>query len=404
MGRIYSEAELVIIAAAGDSSDYGLPGVGMKARKVQKIIQPENDVEIIEMNEPDQELSTVTWAQRGWTHQEGYLATRRLVFTDKEVLYVCNQGAWQESVQRPAMENGGHYLTMANQCFPRTAIFPYNRLSTVHAFLTNYSGRKLSYDSDILNACIGVLNKLVNHYHFWGMAAPRLGAERSTSLSLEWYSWNPGQRREDFPSWSWVATTGPKSISGCRERPHEGYVACIRTTHERWLPPHEQTESRCDPLPMNFGPTLRLRAPLYTASLSTDVKYEKRKDCGKASDNRPLVIFQSTDGDYNEIEVVSRLCLDTELTESEMKTTVRAVLVAGSTREDRDMATYSDDNPVFMILQTVGGHHKRIGITDHGDGGCWMLEKRTGAVRVKDDDTILLYDDCRGSEQFIYIE
>ncbi|CAN9392493.1 unnamed protein product [Alternaria alternata] len=58
MGRIYAEAELVIIAAAGSSSNYGLPGVGTKARKAQRRARLENDVEMIEMNESDHELHT----------------------------------------------------------------------------------------------------------------------------------------------------------------------------------------------------------------------------------------------------------------------------------------------------------------------------------------------------------
>jgi hypothetical protein len=166
MGRIYAEAELVIVAAAGDSSNYGLPGVGMQSREIQRRTRLENDIEIMEMNEPDDELDMSTWAHRGWTHQEGYLATRRLVFTDTQVLYVCNQGAWQESVQRPVMADNSGYLKMFNDCFPRPPFFEDMADQIVYDFLDDYSKRELSYDSDILNACIGVLNRLVSHYHF----------------------------------------------------------------------------------------------------------------------------------------------------------------------------------------------------------------------------------------------
>lgn len=236
MGRIYADAELVIIAAAGDSSNYGLSGVGIKARRAQRKTRLENHVEIIEMNEPDHELPTSTWAQRGWTHQEGYLATRRLVFTDKEVLYVCNQGAWQESVQRPSIEDDVNYLSMYTQCFPEPNPSPSATRRAVYGILNSYSGRKLSYNSDILNACIGVLNKLVGHHHFWGMVTPCVGSERCMPLCLEWRSRIPGQRREGFPSWSWVATTNPKWIPSCDWGDHHGgYVAHIRTNDGRWL-------------------------------------------------------------------------------------------------------------------------------------------------------------------------
>ncbi|CAN9361439.1 unnamed protein product [Alternaria alternata] len=329
MGRIYAEAELVIIAAAGDSSNYGLPGVGIKARKAQRETRLENDVTIIEVNEPNHEIHTSTWAQRGWTHQEGYLATRRLVFTDKEVLYVCNQGAWQESVQRPSIEDDVGYLNtftlnMFTQCFPEPNPASYNDRGTVYRILDNYSGRKLSYDSDILNACIGVLNKL------------------------------------------------------------------------------EQTESRCDPLPMNFGPTLRLRAMLYTAFLSTHTKNAATGIPDTGPDNQPVVVFESTDGNGSEMEIVFKLWLDAELLESDLKNGIKAVLASGSTKEDRNAKSYPD-GPVFMILQTVGDRYKRIGITDH-EFDCWTQEKRTGTMKKRDRFDILSYDACRGSEETIFIE
>ncbi|KAH8631447.1 hypothetical protein IG631_13130 [Alternaria alternata] len=408
MGRIYSEAELVIIAAAGDSTDYGLPGVGVRAREAQRRTRLDNDVEFIEMNEPDDELRSSTWAQRGWTCQEGYLATRRLVFTDKEVLHVCNQGAWQESVQRPAMENDSRYLTMANEFFPGTSLSPYSNHRRVYRFLENYSARKLSYDNDILNACTGVLNKLVSH-HFWGMVAPHLDVSSCIPLSLVWRSLNTGQRRQGFPSWSWVATTGPKTINSCDwEDPNEGYVARIRTSDGRWLSPEELTESRCDPLAINFGPTLRLRATLYTAFLSTHTKYGAPETHDTESDNEldnePVVVFQCTDGNNREIEVIFYLSLDTELTGPDMKNDIKAVLVFGSTKEYRTIEEYENGgDPVFMILQAVGDHYKRIGITDY-ENICWILEKKTGKMRTNDFTIKLTYDACRGSEQFIYIE
>ncbi|RYN63414.1 hypothetical protein AA0118_g4836 [Alternaria tenuissima] len=406
MGRIYADSELVVIAAAGDSSDYGLPGVGARAREAQRRTRLENDVELIEMNEPDNELRSSTWAQRGWTYQEGYLATRRLVFTDKEVLYVCNQGAWQESVQRPAMENDGCCLTMANEFFPGTSLSPYSSHRRVYRFLENYSARKLSYDNDILNACTGVLNRLVSH-HFWGMVARRLDVSSCIPLCLEWRSRIPGRTRQGFPSWSWVATTGAKVISSFDWEDHNrGCVAHICTADGRWLLPEEQPESRSDPLPTNFGPTLRLKATLYTASLSTNTKYAATRiqDTGPDTkpDNQSVVAFQSIDGDGSEMEIVFKLWLDAELIESDLKNGIKAVLASGSTEEDRNAKSYLD-GPVFMILQTVGDHYKRIGITDH-EFDCWILEKRTGTMRKRDRSDILSYDACRGSEETIFIE
>jgi len=41
------------------------------------------------------------WASRGWTDQEGYLANRRLVFTDQEVYFECRGMAVQDSMDLP---------------------------------------------------------------------------------------------------------------------------------------------------------------------------------------------------------------------------------------------------------------------------------------------------------------
>jgi hypothetical protein len=56
-----------------------------------------------------------------------------------------------------------------------------------------------------------------------------------------------------------------------------------------------------------------------------------------------------------------------------------------------------------MILQAVGHHYKRIGITGY-EYRCWILEKRTRKVRMKDDNDILSYEICRGIEETVYIE
>ena len=56
-----------------------------------------------------------------------------------------------------------------------------------------------------------------------------------------------------------------------------------------------------------------------------------------------------------------------------------------------------------MILQAVGDHYKRIGVTEY-EHHCWILEKKTGMTRVNDPNVTLSYDACKGSEETIYIE
>ena len=66
MDRIYAEASVTIIAAAGSSSDHGLPGVGAVARRPQRQVQI-GDHTMVEMY-PDlrQNLSKSPWTTRAW--------------------------------------------------------------------------------------------------------------------------------------------------------------------------------------------------------------------------------------------------------------------------------------------------------------------------------------------------
>jgi hypothetical protein len=66
MDIIYSEASLVIIAAAGDDPEYGLPGVGPRARMPQQSIKLEGCTLLQTFTEIERELHGSTWLSRGW--------------------------------------------------------------------------------------------------------------------------------------------------------------------------------------------------------------------------------------------------------------------------------------------------------------------------------------------------
>jgi len=388
MGRIYAESELVIIAAAGSTSDHGLPGVSTRPREAQRMIKLDTDVQLIEMFAMNSILRDSVWGERGWTHQEGYLATRRLVFTDSEVSYSCDRGIWQESVQRPDIDD--HDLYMKNY-YPG---FPLDSDSGFHIaeVLNSYSTRRLSFESDILSACTGTLEKLVD-LHFWGIVARVSASTFNIELSLEWRNWPyPGRKRTNFPSWSWVAATGSKLIEVNTQRSNRSFVAEVLTTDGRWLTPENQIESRYDPLPEGSGPTLRLTGSFYTVSLMSG-KLQKH---GEEPEERPLVVFQYTGATGDETELVLQLWLDTELTDAVLPDTVKAVPLNGF--YDVDRTWEFGLSPAFMVLQAVGDHYRRIGATDRE---CWIRSKKAGLSRhMKQDDAI----PRPGDEETIYIE
>jgi len=393
MGRIYAEAELVIVAAAGSSSLYGLPGVSTRPRQAQRRVELDTNVELIITTGPDTTLTRSTWASRGWTHQEGYLATRRLVFTDYEVLYICDVGVYQESVQRP-----GIYRKNMFAGFPKD-ISEYR----VSNFLVNYSTRKLSSESDILDACIGVLGKLVD-YHFWGIVAVPISSSstsRRLPLSLRWYNQHPCSRRGGFPTWSWIATTGPKQLSSPYNFHDRNFAAEILTTDGLWMTAERPVQSRYDTLPPGYGPTLRLTASFYTASLITRL-YEK-----------PLVVFPQAGVIGDDTGIAFVLYLDTKLLDSVPLRTVKALHL------ESDMSINGKwscrESLSFVIFQPVGAHYRRIGLAF---SACSILKKASSCV----DDTsfssgevtglenkivsqyVTPHPDCRSDGEVIYVE
>jgi hypothetical protein len=66
MDRIYAEASLVIIAAAGDDPNYGLPGVSDRVRVPQKVVNV-GKCKLVEMLvDMKSTLSTTKWWSRAW--------------------------------------------------------------------------------------------------------------------------------------------------------------------------------------------------------------------------------------------------------------------------------------------------------------------------------------------------
>ncbi|KAI8941736.1 hypothetical protein NX059_002941 [Plenodomus lindquistii] len=205
MDQIYSQSQLTIIAVAGDNAQYGLPGVSTRLRRMQGQYRATDKTSLVEIFSPDQDLSSSTWASRAWTYQEGFLPPRRLVFTDNEVFYRCQESTFQETVcygsgQAKSWSYIQHLLPKGKSTMNITTI------------LETFCHRSLTYEGDALNACLGILNALAK-YHWWGMPINVAENETYHGLRLNWYhEHSPGQRREGFPSWSWASTKGPKSF------------------------------------------------------------------------------------------------------------------------------------------------------------------------------------------------
>ena len=253
MHLVYGQAALTIIAAAGEDSDYGLPGVSDRKRTIQDSLAVGDDVFMRTFPYMSVALAASRWATRGWTLQEAVLSKRRLIFTDQQIAFQCNGMHCYEAVKWP-------YELMHAKSSPRFAEnvpgSPFSRLiinprswnqeksySSLVEILEEYSTRTLTYSSDTLNAFLGVLASFSTRkdpiYHVWGVAV--VTQYNSWDLKIYWVHRKPCSRLTQFPSWSWAGWSGPVNrgmhiqsgtdhrsvFHACLEKDHQGEEANI---------------------------------------------------------------------------------------------------------------------------------------------------------------------------------
>lgn len=262
MDSIYSNAELTVIAVAGQDQHAGLPGVGSRPRSFQPYMELGTFRCASTMRSPHTSIVSSKWSTRGWTFQEAALSRRRLVFTDEQVYFECDEMNCYESFSssrsfpregrvrghlRNCMLNGIFKGTGYQNWFSRLDPEPLGKASTLHCYLTHiedYTARDLTYDADSLNAFAGMMR----HFQMeefgllqaWGIPFGSFKSEDHHSFAygdhlsytLSWYHVHPcwdaqsrPRRRPDFPSWSWAGWSGPVSYDKQRNGPRNTIVS-----------------------------------------------------------------------------------------------------------------------------------------------------------------------------------
>ncbi|KAK7975767.1 hypothetical protein PG989_014230 [Apiospora arundinis] len=233
MDKIYSNAHLTIVAAAGQDASHGLPGVGDRWRRPQEYVSSvAGNVDVIQVfPHTSTELHDTAWARRGWTYQEGFLSTRRLIFTDHQISFLCNEAHHAETIQRADTLCWSEMKASASDFWhmiPSTAFFSSARLRGDPATekqwenlkqeqLVNYTRRQLTNECDSVNAILGLFRTLqpsgIHHLHGLPIRRRR-GRDRGDKKWLEcplaWHHEEEGmvRRRPHFPSWSWSGWGG----------------------------------------------------------------------------------------------------------------------------------------------------------------------------------------------------
>ncbi|KAF4539137.1 uncharacterized protein LTHEOB_10529 [Lasiodiplodia theobromae] len=232
MNRIYQNADLTIVAAAGDNSDFGIPGVQDRSRLGRECFRI-GDIHLVDAASLLRSLDRTTWGSRAWTFQEAKLSNRLLVFTERTAWFSCYLTPEEEGfeAQNPKVEpvcNREAELALARK-MPRP---PCGLKDPRHLrdLFCEYAGRSLTYPSDAVNAFSGILTELKEAKlivsHVWGtpimpMTDSASAYDRGVThlernavdgfiLGLMWTAYMPVdlKPRRGIPSWSWAGWQG----------------------------------------------------------------------------------------------------------------------------------------------------------------------------------------------------
>lgn len=213
MGQIFASAYLTLVCLDGHDADWGLPGVSRP---------------LLQTNQPTVALATgrlfatyvysiwdhhgsSVWDSRAWTLQERLLSRRCIMFAKTYISMTCRTEFFHDSMDIN-LEAKGVRTWLGDDYFREDgsgiSLDEHEwDFKTFEALVSVYSGRKMTLESDALNACRGSLNRI----------SQKTGYNFSFGLPVQDYLraliWKPHQdhvlvRRLGFPSWSWLGWLG----------------------------------------------------------------------------------------------------------------------------------------------------------------------------------------------------
>ena len=201
MDLVYQNAFITIIAAAGSDPHHGLPGVSKTPRSPQVSAWLGEHQLVSILSDPEYYVKKSTWMERAWTFQEGHFSRRSLVFTDQQVYYECLMGHACETVEDFIHSQAYKFIST-----------PDDSGGDIEDLLTQYCGRKLSYQKDAVSAMEGIFHNLsrkgiiLGQYYGIPIDTKPSGHSKTEHFlaRLRWCNFKPCTRRSYFPSWSWA--------------------------------------------------------------------------------------------------------------------------------------------------------------------------------------------------------
>ncbi|KAJ3528415.1 hypothetical protein NM208_g10210 [Fusarium decemcellulare] len=393
MNAVYENAQVTIVAAAGEDSSYGLPGVSRVRGQPYAKIQGHLLTAI--PCEPPKSIKSSVWWTRGWTFQEGMLSRRRLMFTDREVTYECRGMVARESVELP--------MRIHRIAATRYPIQEYARVFTgegrgrfgsgglsIWPVIEEYTQRCLRHEHDILNAMLGILQVYADRkspvYHLCGVPLVRKTSDEThdptlleaLAAGLCWSLSEGGIRRLGFPSWSWTGWKGKVYGSKVSSISFEDGFAIEVSMLPRdapsqalsWAEFETMTPKQKAGLPQNYD--LKITATAVEVSLHAESPYDS---------DWHSIIYNGDDALKGSFELCKDPTQDTDFRRRLAEERFKAIVI-GNER--------SYGNPlVLLILEEVGQYWERIGVIrvedeqvlDTEGGGC---RKQTFILSTKE--------------------
>ena len=185
MGSVYAKALFTICAMDGTHANAGLPGIGPNTRDVRQDCFTLDGFGLLSMiAEPysiDGNIGPV-WKQRAWTFREELFSKRKLYINSRQMHWKCVETHWAEETSCEAAPLKDKGLGSHNNVYRAVSHLGQIRHPVNFAFaLREDAGRRLSFDSDRINALLGTMTAVCDmsgHIFYWVMA--------NHNFSLSW--------------------------------------------------------------------------------------------------------------------------------------------------------------------------------------------------------------------------